>query len=106
MDTLSQSAVREASQWSLERYAPSRASIWDTFVDTSRNGTFLLTRPYMDYHADRFEDCSLMAYKNGKLRAVLPANISGKTLHSHQGLTYGGWITPVSHFDANSMLAL
>ena len=34
---------------------------WDAFVGASKNGTFLLTRPYMDYHADRFTDHSLIA---------------------------------------------
>ena len=44
----------------------------------------------MDYHSDRFTDHSLLIYKGEKLVAVLPANISGSELHSHQGLSYGG----------------
>ena len=44
----------------------------------------------MDYHADRFDDNSFMFYHKGKLKAVLPANVAGDTLYSHQGLTYGG----------------
>ncbi|WP_245977134.1 GNAT family N-acetyltransferase [Ichthyenterobacterium magnum] len=47
----------------------------------------------MDYHQERFEDFSLMIYKEDKLIALLPANKVGNTLHSHQGLTYGGLIT-------------
>ena len=31
---------------------------WDAFVDVSKNGTFMLIRDYMDYHADRFIDHS------------------------------------------------
>ena len=54
------------------------------------NATFLFDRNYMDYHADRFDDNSFMFYHKGKLKAVLPANVSGDTLYSHQGLTYGG----------------
>lgn len=46
----------------------------------------------MDYHADRFDDHSLMVYKAGKLFAVLPANRKDKTLFSHQGLTYGSFV--------------
>jgi hypothetical protein len=46
----------------------------------------------MDYHADRFTDHSLMVFKKGKLVTVLPANIQENTLHSHQGLTYGGLV--------------
>ena len=44
----------------------------------------------MEYHADRFEDYSLLVYKNEKLVGLLPATISGKKIWSHQGLTYGG----------------
>ena len=44
----------------------------------------------MDYHADRFEDYSLMVYYKSELYALLPANRVADTLYSHQGLTYGG----------------
>ena len=46
----------------------------------------------MDYHADRFSDLSWMGFKNGRLIAVLPGNLSGETFYSHQGLSYGGWV--------------
>ena len=86
----------------IERYNADSASVWDDFVDKSKNGTFLFKRAYMDYHADRFEDFSLMIYgshsrpstslginSNGNLLAILPANRKENTLYSHQGLTYG-----------------
>ena len=44
----------------------------------------------MEYHQDRFDDFSLMVYKNDKLMALLPANRIGNKVHSHQGLSYGG----------------
>jgi len=72
------------------RYTPDRQEEWDAFVERSKNGTFLMKRGYMDYHADRFTDASLLFYLKGKLYALLPANINGSVLHSHQGLTYGG----------------
>lgn len=46
----------------------------------------------MDYHQDRFQDASLMVFKKDDLIAVLPANANKMTLHSHQGLSYGGLI--------------
>jgi hypothetical protein len=46
----------------------------------------------MDYHQDRFEDHSLMIYKDESIYALLPANVKGDTIYSHQGLTYGGFI--------------
>jgi len=46
----------------------------------------------MDYHSDRFEDFSLMVYKDDNLYAVLPANRKETTVFSHQGLTYGSFV--------------
>jgi hypothetical protein len=62
-------------------------------VHTSKNGTFMLLRDYMEYHADRFADHSLLFYQKGKLVAVMPANASGTELHSHAGLSYGGIVS-------------
>ena len=76
----------------IKRYTPEQADEWNQFVAASKNGTFLFDRRYMDYHADRFEDHSLMFYDDGLLMAVLPAHKSGDTLCSHNGLTYGGLV--------------
>jgi hypothetical protein len=46
----------------------------------------------MEYHSDRFQDFSLMVYKNDKLLALLPANRDDNVVYSHQGLTYGSLI--------------
>jgi hypothetical protein len=45
------------------RYHPSLKPRWDTFVAGSKNATFLFYRDYMDYHADRFCDHSLLFTK-------------------------------------------
>lgn len=74
----------------IRRYRRENKELWNSFVSKARNTTFLFDRNYMDYHADRFEDNSFMFYHKGKLKAVLPANVAGDTLYSHQGLTYGG----------------
>ena len=79
---------------------------WNEFVERSRNSTFLFARDYMDYHGDRFADFSLMAFRNGKLSALLPANISDATLYSHQGLTYGGWLWPEKGLDTTDIFLL
>ncbi|TXK52918.1 GNAT family N-acetyltransferase [Pontibacter qinzhouensis] len=47
----------------------------------------------MEYHADRFEDHSLLFFHKGKLVALLPANVAGDTIYSHGGLTYGSIIS-------------
>lgn len=86
------------------RYDASMAARWDEFARMSRNGTMLHQRGYMDYHSDRFKDCSLVALHEGRLCALLPACIEGDTLWSHRGLTYGGWLVPLKHFDATVMV--
>lgn len=76
----------------IEQYTEAQKGNWDAFIEKARNATFLFKRDYMDYHADRFCDHSLMVYRKGKLYALLPANRQGDVLHSHQGLTYGGLV--------------
>lgn len=74
-------------------YSPEWKTAWDTFVDASKNGTFLLRRDYMDYHSDRFLDASMMVVDPaGRIEALLPASAHGTELRSHGGLTYGGLI--------------
>lgn len=102
----------------IRSYTPSHAAEWDAFVAQAKNGTFLFHRLYMDYHAHRYADSSLMFYDDGgKLAALLPAHLrtqatfagedttDGKapTLVSHGGLTYGGLIM-APHF--SPMLAM
>lgn len=81
------------SRWEIKRYSDGCKDEWDDFVRDSRNGTFLFMRGYMDYHADRFADFSLMAYRDGRLHALLPAHCTATEFCSHRGLTYGGVVT-------------
>lgn len=74
-------------------YSSEKQSEWDAFIDVSKNGTFMLKRGYVEYHADRFTDFSLMFYDNDKLIAVMPASLHGNVVRSHGGLTYGGIIS-------------
>lgn len=95
----------------VRRYTSDRKEQWDRFVSVSKNGTFLFLRDYMDYHADRFHDHSLLFYDDKEhLIALLPGNESGalsevgtasqgganafrpSVYYSHQGLSYGGFI--------------
>ena len=85
-------------------YSVNKRDVWNSFVDESKQGTFLFNRNFMDYHADRFFDCSLLVYDDDNeesigddscLLALFPANWveEEKTVYSHQGLTYGGLLT-------------
>lgn len=78
---------------SIELYNSGKKNEWNEFVIKSKNGTFLFLRDYMDYHAYKFKDFSLLFFENNKLVALLPLNIDKTTVYSHQGLTYGGFIT-------------
>ncbi|MGB1269229.1 MAG: GNAT family N-acetyltransferase [Flavobacteriaceae bacterium] len=74
----------------IKTYTAKDKQCWNEFVASAKNATFLFNRDFMDYHNDRFTDRSLMCCNEGRLVAVLPANIKGNHLYSHQGLTYGG----------------
>ena len=80
------------AQLRIEKYTASHQNEWDRFVENSRNASFLFYRDFMEYHRDRFEDCSFLIYEAQKLRAIVPANRVGAQVFSHQGLTYGGII--------------
>ena len=81
----------------LRRFNPSDTAKWNEFIQNSKNGTFLFLRSYMDYHADRFADHSLVAISDkGQWIAVLPATEQEKVFSTHAGLTYGGWVSDVT----------
>lgn len=78
----------------VRQYQPTDAESWNKFVKDAVNATFLHNRSFMDYHAERFADHSLMIEDGGKLVALLPANRVDDVLYSHGGLTYGGLLVP------------
>ena len=65
---------------------------WDLFVEQSKTPLFFFKRDFLEYHADRFIDSSLVCYSDNKLVAIFPATKSDQYLISHGGLTYGGLI--------------
>ncbi|MEG6616326.1 GNAT family N-acetyltransferase [Peptococcaceae bacterium 1198_IL3148] len=79
-------------------YTEDFSSLWDRFVQDSRNGTFMQKRAFLNYHpADRFQDQSLLVFNRKEhLLAVLPAAIrkenDHKILLSHPGASHGGII--------------
>lgn len=89
----------------IRRYTPADKALWDSYVAKARNATFLFFRDYMDYHSDRFQDHSLMFFVGNRLHSLLPANMVGTTLYSHQGLTYGGLLMDI-HVTAADVLLL
>lgn len=72
------------------KYDAMMSNEWNQFLVYSRNGTFLHSRKYLEYHKHRFVDSSLLIYYKKKLVALLPASSNEGVLSSHAGLTYGG----------------
>lgn len=79
-------------EYTIRPYTPDDAPSWNEFVRDACNATFLFNRQFMDYHADRFADHSLIVESDGKWEAVLPAHLTNGELYSHFGLTYGGLV--------------
>lgn len=78
--------------YTIKRYSVSDFEIWNAFIDQAKNATFLFDRRFMDYHANRFDDFSILVFEDKKLVAIVPANVVANDFFSHQGLTYGGFV--------------
>lgn len=77
----------------VEKYTNSHREAWNKLVKESKNGTFLYERDFIEYHAHRFTDHSLLFYYKENLVAVMPANAEPTLLATHRGLTWGGIIS-------------
>lgn len=64
---------------------------WNKFLK-SADSSFLFLREFMEYHAHKFEDFSLLIFNQEDLIAICPAHKEDDILKSHWGLTYGGVI--------------
>lgn len=74
-------------------YTAQMAKQWNELVAAAKNGHFMFNRSYMDYHADRFTDASVVVLDEvGNPMALLPANVRDGVLYSHQGLSFGGLV--------------
>lgn len=88
------------TKYTVRKYQKRDYKTWNSFLAQAKNATFLFHRDFMEYHQDRFEDFSLLVFENQKIKAVLPGNKQGNSIHSHQGLTYGGLV-----YEGNTKLA-
>jgi hypothetical protein len=89
-----------------ERYEPNRREAWNSIVRDCDVPFFQFDRSYMEYHADRFADGSLLCLVDGVVAAVLPANIKDDTCYSHQGLTFGGLLRVPGILKASDVVRL
>ena len=75
-----------ATEFSLLPWGSDLRETWDAVVRASRNGNFL------DYHAHRFDEQSLLVLRKNRPVAVFPCNRLEDRIISHGGLTYAGLI--------------
>lgn len=86
-------------------YSVGYKETWDSFLQMTRNRTFLLGRSFLDYYASSLVDCSVLVYSDevtvddadqilgtDGLLALFPANWDeqGHRVYTHQALGYGG----------------
>lgn len=79
-------------KYTVKQYQENDYESWNAFIGKAKNATFLFHRDFMEYHKDRLQDYSLIVLDKEKWVAVLPANVVGNEVFSHQGLTYGGLV--------------
>jgi hypothetical protein len=82
----------------IELYVPAKEAVWNSFLWESNTPILLFDRQFMAYHQYLFADHSLLFFDEyDKLVALFAANVvkNGEelSLFSHQGLTFGGFIT-------------
>lgn len=65
---------------------------WNQAIANGKNSHFMFDRDYMEYHADKFIDASLLFFDDTELVAVLPATKHEDMLITHGGLTFGGLV--------------
>lgn len=72
----------------VKRYQSENSKLWNEFAQ-AYSDFFFFQRDFMEYHQDRFEDHSLLIYKEDELVAILPASVKSSVLICHGGLTFG-----------------
>jgi hypothetical protein len=91
--------------WEAVPYEPGLRETWDALVRGARARHFLFERGYLEYHADRFTDASLLLLRDGRPAAALPASRHGEQVVSHGGLTFGALLSDASVGAAQTVAA-
>jgi hypothetical protein len=101
---------KNISSFQILPYTEADASIWDEMIAICPMATFLQTRRYLSYHAERFQDISLII-KDSKNRLVglFPAAVDPLNtlcVVTHPGITYGGMLHAGGLNGENMLIAL
>ncbi len=66
---------------------------WEAFVAAANNGTIFHTLKFLSYHPKRrFRNYHLIIKERGRVIALFPAVEHDKTIISHRGASYGGFV--------------
>ena len=86
------------------KYNQNMKNEWIHSFQSHFNGTLFHKRNFLSYHIDRkFNDCSLLFKKRGKIIAIIAAATlvykNKKILSSHPGASFGGIVHKNISFD-------
>ncbi|MEO0143249.1 MAG: GNAT family N-acetyltransferase [candidate division WOR-3 bacterium] len=81
---------------------------WEGFVFKANNGTIFHTLRFLSYHPpERFKSHHLLIKNKGNIVALFPCVIEDKTIISHKGASYGGFVlkNDLGIYDTNLAVA-
>jgi hypothetical protein len=91
--------------YEVKQYFSDLKEDWKEVLQSASNATLMHERSFLAYHSpDKFEDFSVMMYRDNLPVAVFPAHREDQIVHSHKGLSYGGLIHKPCSF--NQKLAM
>ena len=93
---ISKQYVADKNSFTVFPYTQLDATLWDEFIAETPMANFLHSRRYLSYHAERFQDISLLIRdEKGRLVGLFLAAVdlvNQKCVVSHPGITYGGML--------------
>jgi lipid II:glycine glycyltransferase (peptidoglycan interpeptide bridge formation enzyme) len=77
----------------IQRFTERDHKHWEDFVAQANNGTIFHTLKFLGYHPpERFKEHHLIVKERSNIIAVFPAVEDDKTIISHKGASYGGFV--------------
>ena len=76
----------------IRKYETSDEKNWEDLVKRCKNPAFVLTRRFLQYHENKFDDYSLVVYNDNFLIAALPACRQENVWYAHPGLPFADLI--------------
>ena len=77
-------------EFRIEKYYDGYFNQWEEFVKSQCYNNPLLSRKFVAYHEDKFEDFSFLIFNGKKLKAIFLGHREVESVYAHKGLSYGG----------------